>query len=142
LDKEVKRATARRDKAAAMLAAEDAALEALLKAQAELFEAVAEEHRVLDLHTVDEPATLKHMDASISQKRMGRPVISKHPAVARAVKLYGSVKAAAHSLGLHPSTFRSWYVEGEDARSIPDTWVDRLSKAPWNIPKSAWKKRA
>jgi hypothetical protein len=41
LDKEVKRATARRDKAAAMLAAEDAALEALLKAQAELFEAVA-----------------------------------------------------------------------------------------------------
>jgi hypothetical protein len=63
LDKEVARATARRDKAAAMLAAEDAALEALLKAQAELFEAVAEEHRLQGSHS---DSTLSPMQAESS----------------------------------------------------------------------------
>jgi hypothetical protein len=66
LDKEVKRATARRDKAAAMLAAEDAALEALLKAQAELFEAVAEEHRNEVLHSrVDSASIIDTMSAEV-----------------------------------------------------------------------------
>jgi hypothetical protein len=141
LDKEVKRATARRDKAAAMLKAEDAALEALLKAQAELFEAVAEEHRVLDLHTEGEQSTIKHMDVSISQKRIGRPITSKHPFPARCAKLGLSIKAAADKIGVHRSTLRSWYAEEPDGRPIPDDMREKLSRAPWHIQPSAWKNR-
>jgi uncharacterized protein YjcR len=141
LDKEVKRATARRDKAAAMLKAEDAALEALLKAQAELFEAVAEEHRSEVLHDKHNSSTLKHMDAAISQKRIGRPVTSKHPFPARCVELGLSIKDAAEKLDVSPSTLRSWYASPPDGRPIPPAMVDVLSRVPWNIPPRAWRNR-
>jgi hypothetical protein len=142
LDKEVKRATARRDKAAAILAAEDAALEALLKAQAELFEAVAEEHRNEVLHDKHNSSTLKHVDTSISQKTIGRPLTSKHPFPARCVELHGSVRAAAKALGFKTaSTIRSWYADGPEGRPIPEDWQAKLAKAPWNIPARAWRNR-
>lgn len=142
LDKEIARARARRDKAAALAKAADASYEALLRSQRELFEMV-EEHRVLDLHTADDSSTVKHMQTEVSQKRIGRPVLSKHPFVAKAVKLHGSVKAAAKALGVSPSTARSWYADSEeDGRPIPETMVTRLAKAPWSIPVAAWKRRS
>jgi hypothetical protein len=81
------------------------------------------------------------MDAAIYQKRIGRPVTSEHPAAVKAVKLYGSIKAAARSISVHPSTFRSWYADGEEGRPIPESKVELLARSPWNIPKSAWKRR-
>jgi molybdenum-dependent DNA-binding transcriptional regulator ModE len=140
LDAEVTRARRRRDRLAAQLAAEDAALEALLKAQRELLEAVVQhQHRVLDLHTDVDSSTVKHMDTAISQKRIGRPITSKHPFVTRAIQLHGSIKAAAEKLDVSPSTARSWYAEGEDGRPISETMVERLAKRPWSIPRSAWR---
>lgn len=140
LDREVARARRRAENARAVAAAEEAALNALLKAQAELFEAVAEEHRVLLLRTGEESATVKHMDAAISQKTIGRPLASKHPFPARCVELHGSVVAAAKALGYkNASTIRSWYADGPECRPIPATMADRLAKRPWNIPRSSWR---
>jgi DNA-binding transcriptional regulator YiaG len=141
LDPEIAAARQRRAKAAAQLAAEDAALEALFEAQRRLIDVIAEEHRVLDLHTQDEQSTVKHMDAAISPKRIGRPITSKHPFPARCAELGLSVKDAAAKLGVSPSTLRSWYAEPPDGRPIPEDMAAKLAKAPWGIPARAWKNR-
>jgi hypothetical protein len=141
LQTEVDKARREADRAAAKAAEAERKLQALLRAQQELIGALVEEHRVLSLRTNEETSTVKHMDAAISQKtkKIGRPIESKHPFVRRAVELYGSVKAAANKLDVSPSTARSWYAEGEEARPIPELWAERLSKKPWNIPRTAWR---
>jgi hypothetical protein len=143
LDAEVTRARRRRDRLAAQLAAEDAALEALLKAQRELLEAVVDyQHRSLDLHTDVDPSSINYMNTETSQtKRIGRPILSKHPFIERITKMGLTVKAAAEKLGVPPATMRSWYATGDDARNIPDDTAAKLSRAPWNIPASAWRRR-
>jgi hypothetical protein len=142
LDREVARARRRAENARSVADAEEAALNALLRAQAELFEAIAEQHRSLDLHTGAASSSVNYMNpvSHETPKKIGRPIISDHPFVARALKLHGSIKAAAKALGVHPSTARSWYASGDDARPIPATTAARLAKAPWNISQSAWKR--
>lgn len=142
LDSEIEQATRGLEKAIAKASEARAKLEALKRAQQELISALVEEHRSLDLHTEDAAARVNYMNivSSDAPKKIGRPIMSDHPFVARALKLHGSIKAAATALGVHPSTARSWYAEGDDARPISETMAARLAKSPWNIPRSAWRK--
>lgn len=142
LDRELARALRDLGNAEAKASEAKRRVAALQRAQSELISALVEEHRSLDLHTDGESASIKHMQTAApdAPKKIGRPITSDHPFVAKALRLHGSIKAAAKALGVHPSTARSWYAEGDDARPIPATMAARLSKAPWSISQSAWRR--
>jgi DNA-binding transcriptional regulator YiaG len=135
LDKEVKRATARRDKAAAMLAAEDAALEALLKAQAELFEAVAEEH----LHEEHSEGTISLMQEH-SSPSLGVRIASGRDGIttSRKAQLAANLtdKQVAKLLGVGRSTVCKWHL---GTLQIPESARSALEKR--GIPGRVWRKK-
>jgi hypothetical protein len=138
LDREVARATARRDKAAAMLKAEDAALEALLRAQAELFEAVAEEHR-LPVHSSSVNTVVNSMQLenrlSISKGRSGAsdPFFD----VIRAAKPKGfTLRSLAKRIGEQPSLLS---MQRKGDRPIPTPRAKLIEELTgWPADKKHW----
>lgn len=138
LDKEVARATARRDKAAAMLKAEDAALEALLKAQAELFEAVAEEHRLpvhrSSVNTRSEQMQLESRIA-ISKGRSADPFIE----VIRSVKPKGfTLRSLAKRLKCSVSLL-SMQRRADNPRPIPRDRAEEIEELTgWPADSKHW----
>jgi hypothetical protein len=139
LDKEVKRATARRDKAAAMLAAEDAALEALLKAQAELFEAVAAEHR-LPVHrsSVNTRSEQMQLESRIAISK-GRSARSEDPffVTIRAAKPKGfTLRSLAKRIGEQPSLLS---MQRKGDRPIPRARAEEIAKLTgWPADAKHW----
>jgi hypothetical protein len=142
LEAEIVAARARRDRTAAQLRAEDTALEQLIKAQQALISAVIEEHRKRILTYGEKNARVNYMSTieKHTPKKLGRPILSSHPFAIRCVELYGSVKDAAKALGRHPATIRSWYADDDSWRKIPDDMKELLSKKPWLISLSSWRR--
>jgi hypothetical protein len=139
LEVEVTRARRRRDRLAAQLAAEDAALEALLRAQRELLEAVVDyEHRKEVLHNQHSGAKLiDTMDAETAVR--GARLETKHPAALKIRKVNGSIARFADKHGLESTTVRSWYATGTAARKIPKKYMELLAKPPYSIAVTAWR---
>jgi hypothetical protein len=141
LDKEVKRATARRDKAAAMLKAEDAALEALLKAQAELFDAVAANH---ELHSVPSRPIVQEMLGQ-NDSRALKIAKSRSPKRGRAPEVQAIYDAgltpngAAQLCGTTRDVLKQAWGVGSQFREIKPEWKKRLAKA--GVPESVWRTR-
>jgi DNA-binding transcriptional regulator YiaG len=114
-----------------MLAAEDAALEALLKAQAELFEAVAEEH----LHEEHSARKIEGMQehslgVRIAAGRKGQTA-SRQAQVAAGL----TDQKVADMLKVPRSTVCKWHL---GQTRIPAAFADRLVKR--GIPRTSWSK--
>jgi hypothetical protein len=117
-----------------------------LEAAANLFE---HEHDS-DLHTPRGSASNKHMPAlahkTTTPKRMGRPFKTNHPLAAWIAK-NGTAEALAEKLAAKTkedcsaSAVRSWYLPSPHGRPCPEVFQAILEKAPYNIPRSAWRNR-
>lgn len=137
LDKAVAAAQARRARAAAQLAAEDAALASLLEAQRALIDAVVAEHRTSGLRNQHAHVLIDTMIAETSVR--GARLETKHPAALKIRKVDKSIARFADKNGLKDTTVRSWYATGVAAREIPRKYADLLAKPPYSIPLSAWR---
>jgi hypothetical protein len=138
LDLEVTRARRRRDRLAAQLAAEDAALAALLKAQRELLEAVGEFHRNEVLHNPHRSSKIiDTMDAETAVR--GAPLETKHIGAKKMREVDGSIARFAAKHRVAATTVRSWYATGEAAREIPRRFAELLAKPPYSIAVTAWR---
>lgn len=122
---------------AAELAGLDANLAALQRAQAELIEAVREEHRDSLLHNAHSGATINTMDTQNAVR--GAPLETKHPGAKKIRAVDGSIARFAAKHRIAATTVRSWYATGDAAREIPRRFSDLLAEPPYEIPRSVWR---
>jgi hypothetical protein len=128
LEAEVTRARRRRDRLAAQLAAEDAALEALLRAQRELIEAVGEYQRLHEPKRTNIVPNVQAPIAAAKHSRRGRPLEAKHP-FPRALEAAGmTVSAWALKHGHDRARVKSWFAEGDGGRRIPRDVAEAIEK--------------
>lgn len=89
--------------------------------------------------------TLDTMDATtINQARRGRPLGSpKHPFVAMLKRKRLTIAEVAAAVKRAPSTVKAWYKDDDDDfRPIPREIAVTLSKKPYDVPLSAWRRIA
>lgn len=138
LDAEVSKARREAEEAAAVARGAEAKLQALLRAQQELFAAIGEEHRDSLLRNEHESSSIiDTMNTEITVP--GARLETKHPGAKAIRRVDGSIAKFADKHKLKHTTVRSWYAAGEAAREIPKKWADLLVKAPYEVPLSAWK---
>ena len=116
----------------------DAKLAILLRAQAELIDAVVAEHRDEALHNAHRDAKLiDTMDAQTATR--GARLETKHPGAKKIRQVDGSIARFAAKHKEKATTVRSWYATGEAAREIPRRYADLLAAKPYEIPLTAWR---
>lgn len=82
----------------------------------------------------------RNMDAAQpARPTRGQPLKTKHVFPLRAREVDGSLSATARKLGVSNAWARSWYLDGELGREIPEKYADILAAEPYKIPRSAWK---
>jgi hypothetical protein len=139
LDAEVTRARRRRDRLAAQLAAEDAALEALLRAQRELLEAVGEYQR-LHVHSpsVNTRSEQMQLENRIAISK-GRSAASEDPffATIRAAKPKGfTLRSLAKRIGSQASLLS---MQRKGDRPIPRARAEEIAKLTgWPADAKHW----
>jgi hypothetical protein len=136
LEAEVTRARRRRDRLAAQLAAEDAALEALLKAQRELLEAVGEYQRLYDSQSTVtispmQPPSAQSIGVRIAAGRNGQSA-SRKAQIAAGLR----DEDVADLTGYNRSTVCKWH---NGSMKVPEDARKLLAKR--GIPAGSWSKR-
>ena len=142
MDREVARARRRAENARAVAAAEEAALNALLKAQKELFEAVAEEHR---LHSVPSRPIIQDMlgQNSTGDSRALKIAKTRTKGRKRAPEVQAIYDAgltpqgAAELCGTSRDVLKQAWAKGDQFRAIREDWKATLAKA--GVPKGVWR---
>lgn len=77
--------------------------------------------------------------ARIQKKRQyGRPIVSPHP-FAQALKAKGlTVTEWAADKGLNRSRVKSWMLDGDGGRPIPEEWAEAIRRE-FGVSRAAWK---
>lgn len=143
LDRELSEALRNRAELAARLAAEDAKIQALLKAQRELIETLVEEH---ELHSVPRPdkvqADMLGQNASGDSRALKiaktRTKGRKRAPEVQAIYDAGlTPQGAAELCGTSRDVLKQAWAKGDQFRAIREDWKAILAKA--GVPKGVWR---